>query len=79
MCIQTFLKFESSHDVHFGKDMLYTVIPSEGAVDNNWHLVLYKQSISCSYNPTSNYDYKSLAIYYVDIKTNSLRSVLYIS
>lgn len=44
MGIQTFLKFESSHDVHFGKDMLYTVIPSEGAVGNNWHLALVVQT-----------------------------------
>lgn len=28
-------KFESSHDVHFEKDLLYTVIPVEGAVGNH--------------------------------------------
>ena len=43
MWIRTLWKFESSHDVHFEKDMLYTVIPAEGAVGDHWHFALVAQ------------------------------------
>lgn len=70
VCKYTNLKLETEHDVHFGKDVLYTGCPAGGAVGKNWKLASYTQSVSLSIPYLLLYKY-IINRFYQDVNKNS--------